>query len=127
MSGHRILVVDDEPPIRQCLGLYLQRLGYRVDLASDGAEAIARIEGSPADAYDLIVSDIRMPGLDGQQLWQRLRARGDRSEQRLLLITGDTAGEDTDEFLLRTGAPVLLKPFDLPQVARAIEFQMCSL
>jgi two-component system response regulator MprA len=71
MRSMRILVVDDERAVRESLQRALELEGYQVDLAADGEEALARIEGVPADA---LILDVLMPGIDGLEVCRRLRA-----------------------------------------------------
>jgi len=68
-----VLLVDDEAPIRRSLGPYLERSGYRVLLASDGAEALDLLASYQVD---IIVSDVLMPRMDGRELVRRVRAGG---------------------------------------------------
>jgi two-component system, cell cycle sensor histidine kinase and response regulator CckA len=111
----RILVVEDEAAVRQSIVRYLARLGHTVDDASDGSEAL-RLLGDRAP-YDLILSDLRMPGLSGEQFLERLKKTGAGMEERILFMTGDATG--AGEFL--GGAPLLIKPVKLTEIARAIQ------
>jgi CheY-like chemotaxis protein len=110
----RILVVEDEAAVRQSIVRYLARLGHTVDEASDGSEAL-RLLGDRAP-YDLILSDLRMPGLGGEQFLERLKQTGTGIEERILFMTGDATG--AGEFL--GSAPLLIKPVKLTEIARAI-------
>ncbi|HYW07649.1 MAG TPA: response regulator, partial [Longimicrobium sp.] len=114
----RVLVVDDEPTVRKPLVRYLRRRGHHVDEASDGAEALRWIEAEP---YDVIVSDLRMPGLNGEELLARLRAVGNGADRRLVFMTGDDASPLVARFLAVAGVPVLGKPFDLTTAATLLE------
>jgi CheY-like chemotaxis protein len=117
----RVLVVDDEAPIRRSLARYLERRGHRVDEASDGREALARVQEAGAAPYDVILADLRMPGVSGDRLLAELRVRGDGAEDRLVLITGDALSDHVAAALAASGVPVVFKPFELEQVARAVE------
>ena len=68
----RILVVDDEPIVRSWIARLLQEEGYAVEIATDGAQAL-RIAGETRDDFDLVVTDVRMPQMDGWQLGRRVR------------------------------------------------------
>ncbi|MGH7445209.1 MAG: hybrid sensor histidine kinase/response regulator, partial [Longimicrobiales bacterium] len=126
-SGHdaptlrtlHILVVDDEPAIRLALVRHLRRRGHVVDAVGDGAEALARITTTP---FDVIVSDIRMPGMSGDRLLRHL-LEDDASDavRRLLFMTGDPASEATHRALGGHEVPVVPKPFTLADITRAIE------
>jgi PAS domain S-box-containing protein len=118
----RVLVVDDEPPIRLLLRRFFSRRGDLVDEASEGGEALRRIDASAGGIpYDLIFSDLRMPGLDGQELLQGLRARGEGWEKRLVIMTGDAANLDAERMLEEMGVPVMMKPFDLAELPRLLD------
>jgi PAS domain S-box-containing protein len=115
----RILLVEDEAPIRLSLARFLERRGHVVDDAEHGGRALTLLEEQPP--YDLIVSDLRMPGLDGEALFTKLRARGGAGERRVVFITGDATSPDVDGFLRTCGAPVVLKPFALGELAEMLE------
>ncbi|HEV7253377.1 MAG TPA: PAS-domain containing protein [Mesorhizobium sp.] len=112
-----ILIVDDEPEIRQTMAEILMPLGRRIDLAANGLEALKLIEERQ---YDLVVSDLRMPELDGPGLHQRLQARGNELSERMLFLTGDTLHHELDGFLKSTRAPVLEKPLAPAEVRRRV-------
>ncbi len=108
----RVLVVDDEEFVRRVLARSLARLGHAVDEAADGAQALEMLEGDP-DRYDVILSDLRMPGVGGDVLLARLRERGQGVDGRLVFLTGDTASESASRILAEANVPVLAKPIDL--------------
>ena len=70
----RILLVDDEQPIQTLLSFPLQRDGYEVVQAADGAEALARFD---EQIFDLVVLDVMLPRMDGLEVCRRLRAKGE--------------------------------------------------
>lgn len=117
----RVLVVDDEAAVRRVVARYLGRRGHVVHEAVEGGQALEMIEAVGEDGYDVILSDLRMPGLGGDQLLARLRARGDGVDRRLVFLTGDTASEDAERILRGSDVPVLEKPVDLEQLARVLE------
>ena len=117
-----ILVVDDEESIRRSLVRYLERRGHTVQVASSGTEALQRIhETADRAAFDVILTDLRMPELGGDQLYRLLRERGDGLERRLVFVTGDSATSGAHEFLDSTGQPVVMKPFALEDIADVVE------
>ncbi len=118
--GLRVLVVDDEAPIRHSLARYLARRGHAVDQAADGREALRRLDAA-AEPYDVVLADLRMPGLSGDRLLAEMRVRHPGSEHRLVFITGDALGEEMAGAIASSGVPVVFKPFELEQVARAVE------
>jgi PAS domain S-box-containing protein len=104
-----ILVVDDEPEVGQLLIDILERDGHRVDRVSSGREALTRLADGDVD---LILSDLRMPDLDGPALYRALAAQRPELLPRLVFMTGDTLGGDMTGFLSETGVRVLEKPLD---------------
>lgn len=120
----RLLIVDDEGPIRFSLGRYMNRRGHTVEEAEEGERALALIEGRPPEEqFDIILADLRMPGLNGEQLYQRLRERKRGDEERLIFITGDAESPDAARLVHEAGVPVVLKPFELAEIAQIIEAQ----
>jgi len=105
-----ILVVDDEPLIAQPLVDALAAEGYEIDVAVNGRRALEKIKDR---AYDLILSDLLMPGLDGVGRCQELERRQPDLLRRMILITGAIEHPDYQDFLARTPVPVLTKPFSL--------------
>jgi signal transduction histidine kinase/CheY-like chemotaxis protein len=122
--GLRVLVVDDEAPIRYSLTRYMERRGHEVDQAGDGAEALRMVDAAAADrGYDIVIADLRMPGIDGDRLLDCLRLRDDRLENRLILMTGEAGTPAVVRRLQESGIPVMSKPFELAEVAQIIEAQ----
>jgi two-component system NtrC family sensor kinase len=114
---HRsILVVDDEPEIRDMLAEILRAADHDVTTAESGREALQRIA---ARRYDIIVTDIRMPDVDGRALFQQIRERWPRLASRVVFVTGDTLTPALREFVTHSGRPVIEKPF-LPDDVRRI-------
>lgn len=110
----RVLIVDDEASIRSAMRRAFERRGWLVDEAADGGEAWLRIEvGGRAVDYDAVVTDLRMPGVSGMELYDKLRALYPELAARTIVITGDTTSPGVVEFLERLETPVLQKPFDL--------------
>ena len=115
LAGARVLVVEDEEPLRDVVAAALKRHGAVVDAAAGGQEALAL---ASAGAYALIISDLHMPGLDGPALYAQLRPH--QPDQRWLIITGDTLSGHSQRFLRRTGLPVIAKPFTTDQLVRGV-------
>jgi two-component system response regulator MprA len=107
----RVLVVDDERPVREALERALRLEGYDVDLAADGGEALAQLaHASP----DVIVLDVLMPEVDGLEVCRRLRSAGDRTP--ILLLTARDAVSDRVEGLDAGADDYLVKPFALEEL-----------
>jgi two-component system NtrC family sensor kinase len=115
--GKRVLVIDDEDTILQMISEALKRNGYRVDVARDGEAALRRFGQYH---YDLALCDWKMPGLNGEQIYERLRESNPEMSQRLIFITGDVVNEKTQEFLRSKKKVCLSKPFTLVEFRSAI-------
>jgi DNA-binding response OmpR family regulator len=101
-----VLVVDDDPTVSDVVRRYLERAGYRVTLAADGHQALARFA---QERPDLVVLDLMLPGVDGLEVCRRLRAR----DEALPIVMLSARGEETDRVVgLELGADdYLAKPF----------------
>jgi two-component system NtrC family sensor kinase len=123
----RLLVVDDEAPIRVAIRRFLERRGWLVDEARDGQEALELLELDDAEGiargirYDAVVTDLRMPGMTGIQLHDRIAESAPDLLARLVVISGDTASPEVAEFLLRLRRPLVQKPFDLRTLADLLD------
>lgn len=111
----KILVVDDEPIIAQLITDVLSGDGYDVDVASDGLIALEHIDRA---AYDLILSDLRMPGLDGLGLYRQLEQHRPELARRFVFITGTSEHADYAGLIGDLPVPVLTKPFDMSALQR---------
>lgn len=118
----RALVVDDEAAIRAAVRRSLERHGWQVDEAADGQEGWLRLDvGGRPGPYHVVVTDLRMPGLSGIELVDRLRATHPDLADRTVVITGDTASPAVAEFLARLKTPHLQKPFDIRTLVQMVE------
>ncbi|MDB6109963.1 MAG: hypothetical protein JWR69_1713 [Pedosphaera sp.] len=115
--GKRVLVIDDEDSILQMIQEALTVNGYKVDVARDGETALRRLGQYH---YDLALCDWKMPGLNGEQVYERLRTSNPEMSQRLIFITGDVVNEKTQEFLKASNKVCLSKPFTLAEFRAAI-------
>ena len=119
---HAILIVDDEAEIREALAEILTGAGHRVETASSGREALERMA---AEHYDVILTDIRMPDIDGRALYQEIERRWPRQAGRVIFVTGDTLASALREFVSESGRPVIEKPF-LPSEVRRIVAELAT-
>jgi CheY-like chemotaxis protein len=117
MARHRILVVDDEENLRDVLVEVLKRDGHEVDSAADGTEGLRRME---AQRYDLVITDLRMPGLEGPDLYREVRRRYADNPPRVIFMSANTGIEDYATFLAGTGEPALEKPFNLADMRQVV-------
>jgi CheY-like chemotaxis protein len=122
----RLLLVDDEATFRLALRHYLERRGWQVDEAADGAAALQRLSTvADAVAYTAVLCDLNMPGLSGQGLHAHLVATGSPAVGKLVFSTGDTFDPDVVAFLDATGGRWFQKPFELRRLADLLD-AMCG-
>ena len=115
LDGPAILIVEDEAALASAMAESFGDAGFLVDRAGDGEEAMARLEGGQ---YDVIVSDLKMPRMDGIQLLEALRERHPEMIGRIMFVTGDVVGTDAERFLADSGCRWLAKPFRLNELLR---------
>jgi CheY-like chemotaxis protein len=109
-----LLIIDDEDSIRRALRRYFERRGWVVEEAHDGADAIVKLERADAAAlFDVILCDLKMPGISGQELYLRFLRERPALAQKFILATGDAGSPDVVDFLAEVSVPVLEKPFEL--------------
>jgi len=107
-AGRRVLVIDDEEAILQMISEDLNSSGYQVDTATDGESGLRQLR---QNHYDATLCDWKMPGLNGRQVYEQLRATHPGLCQRLIFITGDVINEPMRQFLESEKRPCLAKPF----------------
>ncbi len=110
----QVLVVDDEPMVREVLARYLRREGFAVSVAADGAQALARLEDAD---LDLVLLDLMLPHVDGYEVLRQLRARADTP---VIMLTA--RGSETDRVVgLEIGADdYVTKPFSPREVVARV-------
>jgi len=113
----RVLLVDDEPDVRDLTGRMLRRLGYQVAFAADGASTLMAV--SDAEMVDVILMDVTMPNMDGPTAARELRQRG--MDARIVLMSGYAETELVDRGVLADADAFLQKPFTQEELAAAIE------
>jgi len=114
----RILLVDDEAVIRDMLARTLSRSGHMVETARNGRVALRMLT---QEHYDCIVSDVRMPDMDGAALHRAIRERDSEQAGRFIFITGDTVNPGTREYLEQVDNPRLAKPFSSGELLQELE------
>lgn len=115
--GARALLVEDERVVGDLLAEFLAIEGYEVDRAMNGREAL---ELTRRRAYALIVSDVRMPDVDGPALYYELRALNPEMARRMVFVTGDIMNPETRRFLDETCLRYLEKPFTISEFQAVI-------
>jgi len=118
MQTKRVLVVDDQTPVRELVAAVLASDGHAVETARDGADALRLLDATMP--YDLIVSDLKMPGLDGPSLYLELTRRWPDTRPHLLFISGFVDSPEYAGFLEGTRVQVLIKPFAVDDLSRAV-------
>jgi len=118
VARRRALVIDDEQELAELLAEMLTREGFAVEVAFDGEQALAELG---RHSYDIILSDVRMPDLDGPALLRRLQSEWPALAKRLIFITGDTVGLGTGSALDNLGRPVIEKPISPEEMRRVIQ------
>jgi signal transduction histidine kinase len=113
----RVLVVEDEPTVGGLIADVLRDEGMRVDVLRDGESALDRAE---QEEYDLVICDLKMPGMDGQEFFQSLGKRRNALQRHVLFVTGDVVAPRTQEFLERHRLPYVAKPFRMEELSRAV-------
>ncbi len=115
--GTRVLVVEDEPTVARLIAEVLEDEGLHVDVLLDGREALERTGREP---FDLVICDMKMPGLDGQNFYQSLARAGNTLQERFLFVTGDVIAQQTQEFLERHRLPHVAKPFRVEELTEKV-------
>jgi len=115
--GASILIVDDEPEVVSILAEILADDAHLVETTYSGLAALDKLRDG---TYDLIISDLRMPHLDGPGLYREIARRHPQLIRRMIFVTGDTLGPESAEFLRQSAAPTFGKPFVPDDVRRVI-------
>ncbi|MCJ7515874.1 MAG: response regulator [Dehalococcoidia bacterium] len=114
----KVLIVDDEPAIRNILARILSNRGLQTQTVSSGKAALAMLHET---GFDLLVADLKMSGLSGMDLYETLKKKRPDMADRTVFITGDTMTEETNDFLASSGRPYLAKPFTPMEFLEIIE------
>ena len=112
-----ILVIDDEPSMLRAVARLLRREGYTVATAVNGRYALAQLRVQP---YDVILSDLHMPDLDGQAFYALLGQQYPALCARVVFFTGAASEATNRTFLAQCGQPWLRKPFSLAMLRRVL-------
>jgi CheY-like chemotaxis protein len=118
MGRPRILVIDDERVLRETIVDTLRTDGFDVQASADGKDGLELIGRNP---FDLILSDLRMPEMDGRALYDEVRRDYPQALKRIVFVTAQAQGPEYGPFLRETGAPVLEKPFTIQQLRHMVE------
>jgi len=117
-ASARILLVDDDPLISELVVDMLGMEGHEIDTASNGLEALDRLR---TQRYDLIITDLHMPKLDGSGFYRELIQRQLHPSKKIIFLTGTTGGSEEQRFVQESGLPVLLKPFNVADLIGLVD------
>lgn len=109
-------MVEDNEDVRDLLALLLIARGWCVETAANASQALPLLL---EHNYDLVLCDIRLPGVNAATLYEQVRAERPEIAQRFLLCTGDNLSEETENFIRSSGLPVLTKPFRADDLIQA--------
>jgi CheY-like chemotaxis protein len=113
----RVLVIDDDDALRELVIRVVKQAGYQVDAVGDGHAGLERLAER---AYDVILSDVRMPGMDGIEFYQEVRRLHPTQANRIILVTAHVQMDQYKEFMQTVHAPILQKPFTLGEFHAAL-------
>ena len=113
-----ILVVDDDTIIQGLLTEALSEEGHEVEAIDNGEDALDKLE---SEDYNVILLDIKMPGMNGIELYKHIQRMSKTLITRVVFITGDIMSKDTTAFLSKTKASYITKPFDIEQLKKHID------
>jgi len=116
-SPAQVLVLDDEKSIAELLCEMLSVLGHHPTLCLAPTAALELIAQRD---FDLIISDFRMPVMNGEEFYRQVLAKNPALARRIIFLTGDVANEETQQFLISTGNPHLGKPFHLEMIENIV-------
>lgn len=113
----RVLVIDDDPIMRELAAAKLAEAGYETDSAADGAEGLSRLQGA-----DLVISDIDMPGISGFDVVKAIRNDRARSEMPVIVITGSERPDAVEQAFAAGATSFLAKPINWTLFTQAVRF-----
>jgi len=120
-----VLVVDDESTIRIALRRFFTRMGWVVEEAGDGGRALEMIlhdrSQRATPPYSLVVSDLRMPGLSGIELHDRIEQDCPEVLPRLVFSTGDLVSDEAADFARETSCEIIEKPFEFAKLRATVD------
>ncbi len=121
LQGRRVLLVEDDDSVREVMQMVIPEVtGAALEVADSGRRAVELLNGN---IYDVILLDLRMPGMSGQDVFHKLN---ETQKARVVFVTGDVVSAGVQEFLEATGRPVLLKPIDLDSLIEVMRRSISS-
>ena len=120
-SGLKVLIIDDEPMIRQVVRRMLEDKGYETEIADIAGKAIEMIQNH---YFDVIPVDVRMSGMNGNEFYHQVREMNKQLATRIIFVTGDVLNTKTTEFIENNNVLLLAKPFSQDKLYDAINHAM---
>jgi CheY-like chemotaxis protein len=117
-TAARVLVVEVEPTVAALIADVLRDEGMSVDVLLNSQSALRKVE---TVRYDLLICDLKMPGVDGQTFYRMLGQRHNPLHDRVLFVAGDVLAPRSQEFLERDHLPHVAKPFRVEELSRAVQ------
>ncbi len=117
-EGLKVLIADDEEPVRSVLITFLNKLGYQTTAVENGQQALLEIQ--KGDVH-LVISDYSMPILNGLEFYARMVVDSPELAEKFILITGTAFTPEVSRFVENHRTPFLEKPFRLPDLASMVE------
>lgn len=122
-NGSTILIVDDEEAVGNLLARLLGDLGHSPTVVNSGEAALKAIG---RQAFDLILTDVKMPGMTGFELHQQIKQRNSALAGRIIFVTGDTISASTQARIAQTGNPYIAKPFAVDRLEALVNACLTS-
>lgn len=119
----RILFVDDEPTLVRLMARLFEKKGHHVETAGNGIDALAKLDQGQ---FDVLVTDSRMPGMDGPTLIRAVRMRADGGSLGIVLTSGDTSGDRIRALATGIRIQLVAKPFAQEDLERAVEASLSA-
>jgi putative two-component system response regulator len=117
-GNHRVLIVDDQPEVRRVCRLALSNEGVAVTEVGTGPDAIKE---AGANAYDLVLLDVDLPGMNGEEVMRELRLHPPAPFLKVIMLSGRATGDDLSRILLAGADDFLTKPFSLVQLRARVQ------
>ena len=114
----RVLIVDDEADVAELIADYLMLAGCEIDIVTDGEEALSKLDEHP---FDAVLTDFRMPGLDGPAFYERVRTLMPGFERRVGFVTGDLMNPNVQQFIETNQCCFTEKPFNYESLLNLVQ------
>jgi len=109
----KVLIIDDEPLITEVLDFFAQKIGYESDAAHSGNSALERID---SNRYFAVFCDLQMPGLNGMEIYERLKELNEGLSEKFILLTGSVLDQHMEAKVAKQSIRVLQKPFHFENI-----------